>query len=156
MMAHGTKLDCVAAAHACNARRPTCAPLTDSLSAGELLIPDHALPYAAPELVAAAAAGRAVVPNPAHDVWALGAIIYEALGGAAPFAAGDAGARAAVAAATGGGRYPWEGARHQLLPSSASTRVHSRVTVYTTHTRLQASCICMCHSCTLPPGACAC
>lgn len=75
--------------------------------AGQKDPPQCTLGYAAPEVVNAWHARQSIAAAPTHDIWALGAMAFEALTRvpAVDPAAGDAGC---VALARGSAQYPWE------------------------------------------------
>ena len=72
--------------------------------AGEQAWPACSLPYAPPEVVLASWDSAQCVVSPAHDIWALGIIVYEATTQSRALTSREQ----VLECARGGALYPWE------------------------------------------------
>ena len=77
-------------------------------AAGVMAYPRCTPGYAAPEVITALSYDRDIEVHPSQDVWALGALVFEAVTSEVPFPK-TAGAAAPYQCAAGERAYPWEG-----------------------------------------------
>jgi serine/threonine protein kinase len=93
-----------------------------ALVAGEMVPAAGTLAYAAPELVNALNAQQNIRATPAHDMWAIGVMAYEALSFTRAFPTFQA-ADVIAACAAGRAKYVWEGRMEELAPPFAKSRL---------------------------------
>ena len=84
-------------------------------------MPPHCTPaYAPPELIAAMDGAERITVRPAHDIWSLGVIAFEALTHQRVVTCFMGDRRSVSRHARGEERYPWEAAEHSREGYAAS------------------------------------